>query len=400
MFILVSMRNFFIVLLLFLFFSACVPLRSIRYLVPDSTDSAKFENVTIEKSAMPFRFINNYPNTHYQSLKTRIDSSLLDTKTNVFLIIKNDSIIYQYLSEGTILAAKQPSFSMAKSFVGTLIGIAVDHGEIKSTDDLVIKYLPELAKNDPRFQRLTIQHVLDMRSGFDFNERAFNPFSKIVRMYYGANLEKMVGKLKMKNEPNKVFEYQSINTQILAMILKKVTGKDLQVLLQENIWKPLGAESDALWSLDNQNQIKAFCCINATALDFAKLGRLYLNGGNWQGKQIISKKWVDMTTNPDTLTKNRYKNQFWACRDFRYFKDSLTAVNSITKEGLNYPVERSADGRYFYAKKVYDYKAQGMFNQSVYVNPRNKVIIVRLGDRQKKINFHSFVQEVGRSIAN
>ncbi len=393
-----AMRKIFIVPFVLLFLSACVPLRSMRYLLPDLRDSAKFENVLVKKSIVPFRFINNYPNDKYQSLKTRIDTSLRDTKTSVFIVIKNDSIIYQYLSPETSLAAKQPSFSMAKSFVGTLVGIAVDRGQISSTNELVIKYLPELEKNDKRFARLTIQHVLDMRSGFDFKERAFNPFSKIVRSYYGADLEKMVGKLKMKQEPNTVFEYQSINTQVLAMILEKATGKKLDVLLRENLWEPLGAESDALWSLDNEDHIKAFCCINATALDFAKLGRLYLNKGNWQGKQLISKQWIDDTTNPDTLTKKRYKNQFWACRDFKYFTDSLSAVNHLKKEKLDYPVEKSPDGRYFYAKKVYDFKAQGMFNQSVYVNPQNKVIIVRLGGRQKKINFHGFVQEVGRSI--
>lgn len=392
------MKNTFLLAAILLFLAACVPIKAVRYLIPDLGDSAKFDNVTIQKSATPFYFKNNFENKAYDSLKNRLDTSLIGTKTNIFLVIKNDSIIYQYLSERTSLAAKQPSFSMAKSFVGTLVGMSVDRGEIKSTDELVIDYLPELAKNDKHFNRLTIQHLLDMRSGFDFKERSFSPFSQITRSYYGANLKKIVGKLKMKNEPGKVFEYQSINTQVLAFILEKATGKGLQELMQERLWKPLGAESEALWSLDNSEHIKAFCCISATALDFAKIGRLYLNGGNWEGKQLISKKWVDITTNPDTLTKLRYKNQFWATRDFKFFKDSISTVNALVKDKLDYPVERNPDGRYFYAKKVYDYKAQGMFGQSVYVNPRNKVIIVRLGDRQKKVNLHSFVQTVGRSI--
>lgn len=392
------MKNTFLLAAILLFITACVPLRSIKYLIPDLGDSAKFENVTIQKSATPFYFKNNFPNKTYNKLKLHLDTSLIGTKTNVFLVIKNDSIIYQYLSEGNNLAARQPSFSMAKSFVGTLIGMSVDRGEIKSTNELVIDYLPELAKNDERFKQLTIQHVLDMRSGFDFKERSFSPFSQITRSYYGANLKKIVGKLKFKNEPGKVFEYQSINTQVLAFILEKATGKGLQELMQERLWKPLGAESEALWSTDNAENIKAFCCISATALDFAKIGRLYLNGGNWEGKQLISKKWVEITTNPDSLTKLRYKNQFWATRDFSFFKDSVSAVSSLGKEGLDYPVELNPDGRYFYAKKVYDYKAQGMFGQSVYANPRNNVIIVRLGDRQKKLNFHRFVQEVGRGI--
>lgn len=392
------MKNIVPILAILFFLTACVPLRSVKYLIPDLGDSAKFENATIQKSSTPFYFKHNFPNKKYNGLKERLDTSLVGTKTNVFLVIKNDSIIYQYLSEGNTLAVRQPSFSLAKSFVGTLVGMSVDKGEIKSTNELVIKYLPELAKNDERFKRITIQHVLDMRSGFDFKERSFSPFSQITRSYYGASLKKIVGKLKMKNEPGKVFEYQSINTQVLAFILEKATGKNIQELMQERLWTPLGSESDALWSLDKDDNIKAFCCINATALDFAKIGRLYLNGGNWEGKQLVSKRWVDITTNPDTLTKSRYKNQFWATRDFKYFKDSVSAVNSLTKEKLNYTVEKSPDGRYFYAKKVYDYKAQGMFGQSVYVNPKNKVIIVRLGGRQKKLNLHRFVQDVGRAI--
>ena len=392
------MKNTFLLAAILLFLTACVPLRSIKYLIPDLGDSAKFENVTIQKSAAPFHFKSNLGNKAYDSLKQRLDTGLIGTKTNVFLVIKNDSIIYQYLSEGNSLAARQPSFSMAKSFVGTLVGMSVDRGEIKSTDELVINYLLELAKNDERFKRLTIQHVLDMRSGFDFKERSFSPFSQITRSYYGANLKKIVGKLKFKNEPGKVFEYQSINTQVLAFVLEKATGKGLQELMQERLWKPLGAESDALWSIDNAENIKAFCCVSATALDFAKIGRLYLNGGNWEGKQLISKKWVDITINPDTLTKLRYKNQFWATRDFAFFKDSVTATNALLKDKLDYPIEKNPDGRYFYAKKVYDFKAQGMFGQSVYANPTNNVIIVRLGDRQKRINLHRFVQEVGRSV--
>ncbi|WP_293299390.1 serine hydrolase [Pedobacter sp. UBA4863] len=392
------MRKLFFLTSVLLLLVACVPLRSVKYLIPDLGDSAKFENVAIQKANVPFYFKNGFPNTVYSSLKIHLDTSLIGTKTNVFLVIKNDSIIYQYLSEKTSLATRQPSFSMAKSFVGTLVGISVDRGEIKSTGELVIKYLPELAKNDERFSRLTIQHVLDMRSGFDFKERSFSPFSKITRSYYGADLKKIVAKLKMKNEPGKVFEYQSINTQVLAFIVEKATGEKIQHLMQERLWKPLGAENDALWSLDEEENIKAFCCINARALDFAKIGRLYLNNGNWEGVQLISKKWVATTTNPDTLTKRRYKNQFWATRDFKFFKDSVSAVKSLVKEKLNYAIEKNPDGRFFYAKKVYDYKAQGMFGQSVYVNPQNKVIIVRLGDRQKKLNFHRFVQEVGRGV--
>ncbi len=373
-------------------------MRAVKYLVPDLADSAKFENVRIAAGEKSFTFKSNLGQSKFKSLKKHLDSSLIGAKTNAFLVIKNDTVIYQYLADDVKLTDKQASFSMAKSYVGTLVGIAVDRGQIKSTGELVIKYLPELVKNDERYKQLTIQHLLDMRSGFDFKEKSYSPFSQITRSYYGADLYKMVSKLKFKYEPGKVFEYQSINTQVLAFILEKATGKKIDVLLKEDLWQPLGTESDALWSVDDKGNVKAFCCISATALDYAKLGRLYLNNGNWEGKQIVSQKWVQQTTNPDTLTKTRYKNQLWATRDYKYFKDSLAAVNGLKMEKVNYQIEKAPEGRYFYARKVSDYKIQGMFQQTVYVNPLNRVIIVRLGNRQKKVNFHSFVQKVGRSI--
>lgn len=391
------MRKLFFAPFLFLFVAACAPLKSIRYLFPDLNDSAKFKNENIARGDAPFRFAFNTNLAKYDSLKAHIDSSLQNTKTSVFLVIKNDTVVYQYLGGNYALNAKQPSFSMAKSFVGTLVGIAVDNGQLK-TSDLVINYLPQLAKNDKRFGKLTVQHLLDMKAGFAYKEKAFTPFSKVTRAYYGANLVKMVQHLKMKNQPGTVFEYQSIVTQVLAMVLEKATGNTLSNLFETQLWKPLGAESDAMWSMDDHGHIKAFCCINATALDFAKLGRLYLKKGNWQGKQIVSKQWIQKTTNPDTLRLNRYKNQFWACRDFHFFKDSLSAKNELKKMKLDYPVERNPDGRYFYAGAVADYKAQGMFGQSIYVNPTSNVIVVRLGDRQKKLNLHAFVQIVGRSF--
>jgi CubicO group peptidase (beta-lactamase class C family) len=381
-----------------LFLTACVPLRSVRYLVPDVNDSSKFNNVAIPASRKPFRFNFSIQDSTYSSLQKRLDTSLIGAKTNAFLVIKNDTVIYQYFGKNIEFNSKHASFSMAKVYVGTLVGIAVDRALITSTNDLVIKYLPELAKNDERYKRLTIQHVLDMKAGFDFKEISFSPFSKITRSYYGADLKKIVGKLKFENEPGKVFEYQSIPTQVLAMILEKVTNKKIDVLLAENLWEPLGNESDALWSVDKNGNVKSFCCISANALDYAKLGRLYLKNGNWQGQQIISKKWVETTTHPDTLTQLRYKNQMWAARDFKYFKDSVSAVVALRKDMQNYKIEKAPDGRYFYARRVYDYKIQGMFQQSVYVNPLNNVIIVRLGERQKKVNFHRFMQTLGRGI--
>jgi CubicO group peptidase (beta-lactamase class C family) len=112
--------------------------------------------------------------------------------------------------------------------------------------------LPDLLKNDARFNKLTIQHVLDMRSAIDYDENKETPFSAITKLYYGSSLDNQIANLKMKGEPGIKFEYQSVNTQLLSAVLEKASGKKIQDLLSAYLWQPLQAESNALWSLDNQ----------------------------------------------------------------------------------------------------------------------------------------------------
>ncbi len=394
------MKNlaFFLSAIILIFTAACAPLRSIKYLAPSLNDSSKFQNVRIEHSKQAFFFTNNFPNNNYGKLKEQLDTALENTKTNVFLVIKKDSIIYLYLGPNTSLSAIQPSFSLSKSFVGTLVGMALERGYIQSTADLVIKYLPELANNDTEFQRLSIQHLLDMEAGFRFNERSFSPFSRVTQSYYGTNLKKMVGHLKMKFQPGDHFEYQSISTQVLAFILERTTGKSIAYLLQNWLWTPLGIASDALWSVDDNGNIKAFCCISATATDYAKLGRLYLHKGNWNGKQILSKNWVESSTHPDTLSSRPYKNQIWSATVRKYFSDSTSAIKEQKQLGLNTALLQNKKGQYYFNTHTFDFTFRGMYNQIVYVNPINEVIIVRLGDMQKKVNLKTFIPKIGRAL--
>ncbi|RZL68932.1 MAG: class C beta-lactamase-related serine hydrolase [Pedobacter sp.] len=380
-------------------YSSCAPIRAVRWWSPDLNDSSKFDNTRLLPSKSPFRFVNGNNPSKYIELKTYLDTFLNRTNTNAFIVIKNDSIVYERFADGVNQNTLHPSFSVAKSFVATIMSIAIDKKIVSSTKDFVIKYLPQLAKNDERFKRLTIQHVLDMRSSIDFDENKETPFSSITRLYYGASLKNQVSKLRMKGEPGLKFEYQSINTQILAAILEKATNRKIQDLLAEYLWQPLGAESDAIWSLDNQNTAKAFCCLNATALDFAKLGRLYLNKGNWDGKQILSRKWVEETTNPDTLEELGYKNQWWACYDYRYFKDEESAKAALNKLNLSADIKKTKYNGYYFKLKAIDYTATGILGQYVYVNPKNNVIIIRMGNYpSKRMNLESFIPKLGRQF--
>lgn len=382
-----------------LFATACAPIRAIRWWQPDLGDSSKFKNARILSAKTPFRFASDLAQAKHLKLKTYLDTFLNRTNTNAFVVIKNDTIIYERFAENMDENTLHPSFSVAKSFVATLVGIAIDKKIIQSSDDLVIRYLPDLVKNDARFNKLTIQHVLDMQSAIDYDENKETPFSAITKLYYGSSLDNQIANLKMKGEPGLKFEYQSVNTQLLSAVLEKASGKKIQDLLSAYLWQPLQAESNALWSLDNQKTAKAFCCINATANDFAKLGRLYINNGNWDGNQIISKRWVETTSNPDTLNKLGYKNQWWACYDFRYYKDLDGAKAALAKLNANAEIKKTKYNSYYFKLLAHDYMAEGILGQFVYVNPRNKVIIVRMGNYpNKRANFENFIPKIGREL--
>ncbi|RZK19316.1 MAG: class C beta-lactamase-related serine hydrolase [Pedobacter sp.] len=379
--------------------SACGPIRAVRWWQPDLSDSSKFNSARIMPAKVPFKFISQTNQVKHQQLKNYLDTFLNRSNTNAFMIIKNDTIIYERFADNTNQNTLHPSFSVVKSFVATLIGIAIDKGVISSTNDLVIKYLPELEKNDERFKNLTLQHVLDMRSGIDFDENKETPFSAITKLYYGSSLKNQIAKLKMKGEPGMRFEYQSVNTQLLANILERASGRKIQDLLTEYLWQPLGAESKGLWSLDDQGNAKAFCCLNASAKDFAKLGSLYLKNGNWVGNQIISKKWIETTTNADTLDALGYKNQWWACYDYRYFKDSLSATAALKKINTSADIKKTKYNGYYFKIKAHDFTAEGILGQFIYVNPKNNVIIIRLGNYPgKRMNFGNFIPKIGRQL--
>ncbi|MBC7524616.1 MAG: serine hydrolase, partial [Flavobacterium sp.] len=247
-----------------------------------------------------------------------------------------------------------PSFSMAKSVTSILIGCAIDEGLIKSVDEPITNYIPELTKNG--FDKVTIKHVLQMTSGIRFNESYINPFGHAAGFYYGLNLRKKIKRLKLKREPGKKFQYTSGNTQLLGLILERsLKGRTITSYLQEKLWTPLEMEYGASWSIDKEENglEKTFCCLNATARDFAKIGRLYKNKGNWNGKQIISQKWVEESTKLDTTdgSVSYYQYQWWL---------------------------PSNDG---------DFMAEGILGQFIYVNPSKSIVIVRMGKNYGRINW-------------
>lgn len=240
-----------------------------------------------------------------------------DLKTVAFLVVKDDKVVFEKYWDGYSEESKSNSFSMAKSIISLLIGIAMDEGYIKSVDQPVADFLPEFKAGDKA--KVTIRHLLEMSSGLSWDEAYSSAFSMTTKGYYGKDLTSLVIDQEVVQEPGKYHSYKSGNTQLLAMVLERATRQKVSTYASEKLWKPLGAHHDAWWSLDRSNGIeKAYCCFNTNARDFARFGQLLLFNGNWYGKQIVSESYLKQALTPVShLTDEEGKNvdyygwQFW-----------------------------------------------------------------------------------------
>lgn len=366
-------KNLLLLILTLFLITSCKLGRFVIYNFADINDHKKFPKRDIEKSDEPFKFHYNLRDQIAKTVTLNVkgkekiysfDEYLELNKTVAFVVIRKDTVIYEKYFDGYDKEKIVPSFSMAKSVISMLIGCAIDDGLIKSVDEPITNYLPELKENG--FEKVTISHLLNMTSGIEFNESYYNPFGNAASVYYGRNLKKEISKLKLEKNHNNSFSYSSGDSQILGLILESsLKGKKISEYLEEKIWKPIGMEYDASWSLDKKDGVeKTFCCLNSVALDYAKLGRLFLNNGNWNGKQIISKEWVEKTTKSENNLSGvwYYQNHWWISN-----------------------------------KQDMSYNAQGILGQYIYVNPKTETIIVRLGKNYGKYsNWDSVFESIAK----
>ena len=290
---------------------------------------------------------------HQQYQKKAMPAYLKDTlekyKSVAFIIIKNDSLYFEKYWDGYSDSSISNSFSMAKSVVGILTGIAVDEGKIKSLDEPVADFIPEF--KDGGKEKISIRHLLMMSSGLDWDESYASLFSPTTEAYYGTDLRKLVVNQQVAIPPGHEFIYQSGNTELLALILEKATGKNLSDYASEKLWKPLHAMHTAEWSLDKENgREKSYCCFYSNARDFARFGSLYLHDGKMFGQQIVSADYVKEAITPSPITdegkpNNSYGYQWWI---------------------------KNQDGHQIFYMR-------GILGQYVVVIPDQQIIFVRLG---------------------
>lgn len=393
------MKRLWLLVCLPLLLSSCHVVRFFTMNFADIGDHKRFAKKDIPKGPTYFSFVETTQNKvklpeqlSYKGNQYNFETFLEQSGTVAFLIIRNDTILMERYPDGGSRDLIVPSFSIAKSFVSALMGIAIHEGYVGSIDDPITKYLPDLNKQE--FGAITIRHLLDMRSGIRFNEGYFNPFGDIAKYYYGTNINKYIKKLKIEGPPDDTFAYRSVNTQLLGMIISKATGKPLAEYMQEKIWSKLDMEYDASWSVDSRKHQteKAFCCVNATARDFAKLGRLYLHEGNWNGNQIVPKEWVRQSVMGDQPQNDfRYSFQWWHNRHF-YIPDDSAKITGVykpiqitTKTGNTYSMLVAPTG---------DFYARGILGQFVYVLPEKNIVIVRLGKTRKHVDWDQLLREI------
>jgi len=296
------------------------------------------------------------PDYNKVDIPAGLGEKLEELETVAYLVIVNDSIRVEKYWEGYSSDSYTNSFSMSKTIISILTGIAIKEGKIKSVDQKVGDFLEQFKEGDNN--RVTVKHLLTMSSGINFSESYTNPLGFMAQAYFGKDLRDLVTTRKNIEEPGVKFKYLSGNTILLSFVLEKATGQTISDYASEKLWKPMGAKNSAFWSLDDEGGVeKAYCCFNSNARDFARLGQLYLKNGNWRGAQIVPADFVVASIVPADLVEKdtgeklkRYGYSWWMC-DYR--DDHI-------------------------------YLAEGFKGQYVVVIPSKKAIVVRLARSRSK----------------
>ena len=253
----------------------------------------------------------------YGSQEISFDQFLKETNTNSFLVIRNGVLTYEWYRKGFSAQTQFPSYSVAKTMTSILIGRLITENKI-SESDLFIDYFPEL-KNGSTFDQITIRSLLDMQSGVGVSDNyPTGPQGwgvAIAQMYATTDIDWfMKNNRKMAFDPGSSSEYRSVDTQMLGMIIKKITGERVADYFQKEVWEKIGSEFPATWNVDRVGGTeKTFCCFNASARDYARVGLLFINGGYSGPVEVIENSWLERMTNPVTQLDNDwgYAAQTW-----------------------------------------------------------------------------------------
>jgi len=232
------------------------------------------------------------------------------------LVMSKGRVVLEKYAEGLDVETKWSSFSIAKSITSTLVGVAIKDGYIRSENDLVIEYIPELKGSV--YEGVTIRHLLTMTSGVNWSERYTSPKSEVVRFSTqkaesgGSSVVSFMRNLDRKHPPGTHFNYNTGEASLIGLIVANATGKNLSEYFSEKIWKPYGMEGDAIWALDQDGREIGGCCISARLRDYARYGQFMLDGATVDGHSIVPTGWVETaTTSQHTYAPGRGYGYMW-----------------------------------------------------------------------------------------
>ncbi len=363
--------------------SSSVVARQMIWQTPANVDDyQRFPARTIATASPTFSF-PHAPATNQDASALRsisyngqnLSQVLAGSQTTSFLVLKGGQILYERYFNGYSEQSTVTSMSVAKSVLSALVGIAIGQGAIGSVQDPITKYLPELAKRDARFGAITIQDLLTMTSGLEWQANGTNPgifgddFSDPSETYYDPNLRALaLQHIQIGVAPGTAFEYNPYNALLIGMILERATHQSISHYLQEQLWKPLGMEAAGSWSLDSTQDgfEKSESGLNGRAIDFAKFGQLFLQGGTWQGRQLIPASWVKESTRMDVPTSPGYYAYFW-------WGNSQAGTH-------------------------YHYYAYGNLGQYLYVEPSQQLLFVRFGTGYGGVDWPGFFEQLSAQL--
>ncbi|NII84872.1 serine hydrolase [Pedobacter sp. SG908] len=342
-------------------------LNVLKYRTPDAETYKIFPQEVSHKSDSAFHFVrgakprNDLDTLHVQDGNNRLiplKTYLKNGQINAFIVIRNDSVLYERYDKGYCDSTLSTMFSGAKSMISIMIGQALADGSIKSLNDKVTRYIPEL-KSNPAFEQITLKNLLDMKSGLEFQDalggiiKAF--FSDEAKYYYTDDMQAQLMKVKLVNKPGTVWVYKSIDPILLGWVLKKASGKSVAKYFESHVWKQIGAEYNSTWGLDQVNGLTNTASrFQVTAIDLAKIGRLYLNKGRYNGNQVVPENWVNQSINIGNETPASAKGWQKSAHHYLWW---------IPQEGDHG-----------------DYAAEGMLGQRLYIDPKTNTIIVQFAD--------------------
>ena len=302
-------------------------LRGYRNAQVDDLQFKEFRTIPASDNPRLWPLHSNYT----ESIRASVLDSTEAFGTVALAVVHRDSLILDWATQSISGAdtMRTNAFSMAKTLTALAIGAAVKDS-LLSVDDPVSKYLPRF-KSGPGAS-LTIRHLLQMRSGIPFGENYKNPIGFMAKSTYGRDILDRTAGYAIQGEAGRPWQYQGGNTLILQEVLLSVTDMPLGTWFSETIWKPIGAEEDAAWAIDNQGNERNYCCFYSRARDYAKLGQLLLDSGRVGTSQILTRDFMADLMSPignlsDGSSIQHYGYQIWLGQHRGHAFSSMTGLH-------------------------------------------------------------------------